>query len=69
MEELALQGRENIRLCDLLKLAGFCETSGVGKNIIADGVVKVDGKVELRKRAKIIAGQVIEYAGKKVKVV
>ncbi|MBC7397108.1 MAG: RNA-binding S4 domain-containing protein [Bdellovibrionales bacterium] len=69
MEELALEGKDHIKLCDLLAVTQLCESAGVAKNIIATGVVKVDGKVELRKRAKILRDQVVEYQGKKVKVV
>jgi ribosome-associated protein len=69
MQELALQGKEYIRLCDLMNVTGLCESAGIAKNIIATGVVKVDGAVELRKRAKIISGQLVEYQGEKVKVI
>ncbi len=68
MNEVHLDGRPHIDLCDLLKVAGLCQTGGEGKHHVAAGEVKVDGKVELRKRAKILAGQTIEFQGKKVKV-
>ena len=69
MIEIALDGRPFIKLCDLLSLAQLCPNAGVAKHIIASGVVKVDGKVELRKRAKILANQIISYQGKQVKVI
>ena len=69
MKELALDGKDHIKLCDLLSAAGLCPNAGVAKHIIAEGVVKVDGEVELRKRAKIISGQVVDYKGEQVKVV
>lgn len=69
MQELSLKDHPHIDLCDLLKIAGFCDSSGAGKHIVASGVVKVDGAVELRKRAKIRVGQVVEFEGQKVKVV
>ena len=68
MQSFALQG-EYIRLCDLLNVTRLCESGGQAKNIIATGVVKVDGAVELRKRAKIIKGQIVEYQGEKIKIV
>lgn len=68
MIELKLEEKPHIDLCDLLKVAGLCDTGGAGKHIVASGEVKVDGTVELRKRAKIRAGQVVEYKGQKVKV-
>jgi ribosome-associated protein len=68
-EELKLNGRDHIKLCDLLAVTGLCENAGVAKNIVATGVVKVNGEVELRKRAKIISGQRVEYSGTVVSVI
>ncbi len=50
---------EFVELNQLLKLAGLCDSGGAGKNLVATGVVKVDGKKELRKTAKIRNGQVV----------
>ncbi len=69
MREISLEGRPFIELCDVLKKTNLCESGGAAKHIIADGEVSVDGRMELRKRAKILAGQVIEYKGEKVKIV
>ncbi|MES2015744.1 MAG: RNA-binding S4 domain-containing protein [Pseudomonadota bacterium] len=48
---------EFVELNQLLKLSGLCDSGGAGKNLVASGVVKVDGKKELRKTAKIRSGQ------------
>ena len=56
--EFELAG-EFVELNQLLKLAGLCDSGGAGKNMVASGVVSVDGKRELRKTAKIRAGQVV----------
>ncbi|TFW16488.1 RNA-binding S4 domain-containing protein [Duganella callida] len=48
---------EFVELNQLLKLVGLCDSGGAGKMIVASGDVKVDGKQELRKTAKIRAGQ------------
>lgn len=69
MQEIALGEQPHIDLCDLLKVAGIVPTGAVGKHTVAAGEVKVDGQVELRKRAKIRAGQIVECKGEKVKVV
>ncbi len=69
METLALEGHEYIQLCDLLKLTGWVHSGGVAKGLIAQGNVKVDGKVELRKRCKIRPEQVVEFAEQSVKVI
>jgi ribosome-associated protein len=50
---------EFVELNQLLKLAGLCDSGGAGKNIVASGVVSVDGKQELRKTAKIRSGQTV----------
>lgn len=50
---------EFVELNQLLKLAGLCDSGGAGKNMVTTGVVKVDGKKELRKTAKIRNGQVV----------
>lgn len=59
---------EYIPLCVLLKTEGIAESGGQGKMFVADGIVTVDGKIELRKTAKIRAGQVVECLGQTVKV-
>jgi ribosome-associated protein len=61
MIEFKLTRDEFIALCDLLKLTGLCENGGMAKSVIAEGLVTVDGAVELRKRAKIIKGQKVSF--------
>ncbi len=69
MIEISLApGKPHIELCDLLKVASLCESGGMAKTVIAAGEVKVDGAVDTRKRAKIKTGQIVEYLGKKIKV-
>lgn len=60
---------EYIALCDLLKTEGIADSGGQGKAFVADGLVTVDGELELRKTAKIRAGQVVECLGQTIKVV
>ncbi len=57
---------EYIELCNLLKLADLADSGGRGKAMVAEGLVKVDGELELRKTAKIKAGQLIECEGKRI---
>ena len=57
--EFELKG-EFIALCDLLKTTGISNSGGQGKLFVADGIVTVDGEIELRKTAKIRKGQVVE---------
>lgn len=57
-----------IPLCDLLKYCGVTETGGMAKMLIAEGMVRVDGEVELRKTAKIRSGQVVTGDGFRIDV-
>jgi ribosome-associated protein len=67
MLELQLRG-DYIELDKLLKALGLVESGGRARVLIAAGEVKVDGNVELRKTAKIRAGQVVEFDGQRVSV-
>jgi ribosome-associated protein len=51
-----------IELYKLLKIMDLVDSGGHAKILIEEGLVKRNGKVELRKRAKIIAGETIEVA-------
>lgn len=51
---------EFIELIQLLKVVGIAQTGGHAKFIVDDGDVLRNGKVELRKRAKLIPGDIIE---------
>ena len=59
---------EFIRLCDLLKVAGVADSGGRGKQLVAEGLVTVDGQPESRKTAKIRAGQTVECRGVSIAV-
>ncbi|MBK8340305.1 MAG: RNA-binding S4 domain-containing protein [Flavobacteriales bacterium] len=60
--EFELRG-DHIELNQLLKLVGACNSGGEGKQLVAQGLVSVDGAVELRKTCKIRAGQVVTLEG------
>ena len=60
---------EFIALCDLLKTTGIANSGGQGKAMVADGIVKVDGKIELRKTAKIRKDQVVEIFDQKITII
>jgi ribosome-associated protein len=68
MIEFDLSGHEYIELHSLLKVTGLCESGGVAKLLIGDGLVSVDGVLELRKRCKIRSGQTIELNGEQIVV-
>lgn len=59
---------EFVELNQLLKLVGLCSSGGEGKMLVAHGLVKVDGAVELRKTCKVRAGQVVTYKASVIRV-
>lgn len=59
---------ESIQLDQLLKATGLCQSGGAAKSEVAEGLVKVDGTVETRKRAALRPGQVVEYGGETVEL-
>jgi len=60
--------RDFVELNQLLKLAGLCDSGGAGKQLVASGAVRVDGAVELRRTAKIRAGQVVALGEVEIRV-
>ena len=59
---------EHIALCHLIKLVGLATSGGESKALVAAGQVRVDGKTETRKTAKIRAGQVVEYLDTRIEI-
>lgn len=53
-------GSRPINLTQVLKLSGWAEHGGQAKGWIAEGLVKVNGEVELRKRRKMAVGDRVE---------
>ncbi|MGB1248374.1 MAG: RNA-binding S4 domain-containing protein [Chitinophagales bacterium] len=65
METIKLK-KEFIQLNQLLKLMGWAMSGGEANQIIDDGLVKVNDKVELRRRNKLYKDFEIEFNGEKV---
>ena len=57
---------ETIRLDQFLKLSGVCGTGGQAKNVIQDGKVLVNGRVETKRRKKLCAGDVVIYNNEEI---
>lgn len=60
--------RDFVELNQLLKLTGLCDSGGAGKQLVASGEVRVDGRVELRKTAKIRGGQTVQLGDCEIRV-
>lgn len=65
--ELRLRG-EFITLDALLKATGLADSGGAAKALIGAGAVRVDGQPELRRGAKLRAGQTVEVEGTRVRL-
>lgn len=57
---------EPVELCKILKLEGSVSSGGEAKAEIALGKVMLNGKIETRKRKKIVAGDIVEYGNQNV---
>jgi ribosome-associated protein len=67
-QDFLLRG-DFIPLDALLKATALAHSGGAAKQMVADGLVQVDGQPESRKAAKIRAGQVVQVGDQAVRVV
>ncbi len=68
-EEIPFELRgEYIELDKLLKATGLADSGGVARMMITEQQVRVDGQIELRKTAKIRAGQLVSLQGARIRV-
>lgn len=59
---------ESIRLGQLLKLASLADDGFHAKQLIEDGLVKVNGEIETRRGAQIRNGDTVTVNGESVRV-
>lgn len=57
-----------IKLGQALKAAGLVESGVDAKFVIQDGLVKVNGSIEMQRGKKLIAGDIVEFDGEKIKI-
>ena len=55
------EGEDFIPLIALLKAVGIVESGSMAQEVVSAGLVKRNGDIELRKRAKITSGDTIEF--------
>ena len=60
---------EPVELYKILKFEGLASSGGQAKAMIADGLVQVNGQVELQKRKKIVIGDTIVMADEVIRLV
>lgn len=56
---------ESLTLSDALKLSGLADTGGHAKGLIQGGLVKINGRVEKRRKRRVRDGDEIEVAGER----
>ena len=57
-----------IKLGQALKAANLVDSGGEAKAVIQDGLVRVNGEADTRRGKKLVAGDLVEYNGKTVKI-
>lgn len=66
--EVELRG-EFVELNKLLKFENIAASGGEAKQVIASGLVIVDGEVETRVRRKLVAGAKVQVGGLELSIV
>lgn len=67
MEIIKLR-EEFIKLGQALKAAGFVESGVEAKEVIQDGLVKVNGETDTRRGRKLYGGDVVTFDGEEIKI-
>lgn len=67
MEVIKLR-EEYIKLGQALKAAGLVGSGVEAKEVILDGLVKVNGNVELRRGKKLYGGDIVTFDGEEIKI-
>jgi len=57
-----------VELFKLLKIEGLASSGAEAKNFVSAGLVKVNGEVELRKRKKLFAGDMVNFADHQIEI-
>ena len=57
-----------IKLGQALKAANLVESGVDAKFVIQDGLVKVNGQIETQRGKKLVAGDIVEFDGKTIKI-
>jgi len=68
MIKFKLEG-EFIPLIALLKATSLVQSGGEAQSIVEEGLVKVNGTTEDRKRLKVRVGDKVEFMGKVIDVI
>lgn len=64
-----LINREPVELYKVLKFEGLVGSGGEAKLVVDNGLVRLNGEVETRKRKKVVSGDIIEFDQTRMKLV
>lgn len=67
MEIIKLR-EDYIKLGQALKAANLVGSGVESKIVIQDGLVKVNGQVELQRGKKLVDGDIVEFKGNQIKI-
>ena len=68
MEEIIINS-EFIKLDAFLKFSSLVGSGGEAKSVINDGMVSLNGEICTMRGKKIYNGDIVEFAGQKLKVI
>lgn len=68
MEEIKLRG-EYIKLGQALKAVNFVDSGADAKDVVLEGLVKVNSEVCTMRGKKLIDGDIVTYEGKEIKII
>ena len=68
MEFELRENDEYIQLTQLLKAVGIAENGAMAGQMVLDGLVKLNGERESRKRAKLRSGDVVSVMGNEIRI-
>ncbi len=69
MREFYIKKEDYITLQDLLKFESIVSSGGEAKQIIADGLVKVNDEIETRRGKKLHDGDIVTIGDEVIKVI
>lgn len=62
------EGEEFIKLGQALKAAGLVDSGVEAKIVIQGGEVLVNGEVDLRRGKKLVAGDMVSFRGREIRI-
>ena len=69
MEIIKIREKDDyIKLGQAIKAAGFVDTGVIAKIVIQDGLVKVNGEIEIQRGKKLYGGEIISFQEEEITI-